>query len=133
MASPVPLAAAYDLDVEEVLSKEALEAAHCREADDHVPQQPAMTGFRRRLRYHQSRWREAHGHPIGSQPIAPRPDDGPARPVGSRLPLAYAKEIGANFLTAHSLDAARPERRSSNLTRASITSDCGPTSYRRSR
>ena len=32
-----------------------------------------MTEFRRRVRYHQAQWREANGHPIGSQPIAPRP------------------------------------------------------------
>jgi hypothetical protein len=31
----------------------------------------------------------------------------PARPVGSRLPLAYARETGANFVTAGALDAAR--------------------------
>jgi hypothetical protein len=66
-----------------------------------------MTEFRRRLRYHQAQWREANGHPVGSQPIAPRADVGPARLVGSRLPLAYAKETGANFLTAHALDAAK--------------------------
>jgi hypothetical protein len=66
-----------------------------------------MTGFRRRLRYHQAQWRAANRHPIGSQPIAPRPDGGPVRLVGSRLPLAYAKETGANFLTAGALDAAR--------------------------
>ena len=66
-----------------------------------------MTEFRRRLRYHQAQWREANGHPIGSQPIAPPPDGGPARLVGSRLPLAYASETGANFLTAGALDAAR--------------------------
>ncbi len=89
------------------LSRQELEAAHCWEADDRVPRRPAMTGFRRRLRYHQAQWREANRHPIGSQPIAPRPDGGPARLVGSRLPLAYAKETGANFLTAGALDAAR--------------------------
>ena len=66
-----------------------------------------MTEFRRRLRYHQAQWREANGHPIGTQPIVPQPDGGPARPVGSRLPLAYARETGANFLTAGALDAAR--------------------------
>jgi PD-(D/E)XK nuclease superfamily protein len=93
--------------VKDVLSKEELEAAHCWEADDHVPPRPAMTEFRRRLRYHQALWREANGHPIGSQPIAPRPDGGSARLVGSRLPLAYARETGANFLTARALDAAR--------------------------
>jgi hypothetical protein len=91
----------------EALSRQNLEAAHCWEADDRVPGRPEMTEFRRRLRYHQARWREANGHPIGSQPIAPRPDGGPARLVGSRLPLAYAKQTGANFLTAHALDAAR--------------------------
>ena len=91
----------------EALSRQELEAAHCWEADDQVPRRPAMTGFRRRLRYHQARWRAANGHPIGSQPIAPRPNGGPARLVGSRLPLAYAKETGANFLTAGALEAAR--------------------------
>jgi len=48
-----------------------------------------------------------NGHPVGTQPIAPRPDGGSARLVGSRLPLAYATETGANFLTAGALDAAR--------------------------
>jgi hypothetical protein len=89
------------------LTREELEAAHCWEADDEVPRRPAMTLFRRRLRFHQARWREANGHPIGSQPIAPRPGGGTARLVGSRLPLAYARETGANFLSAGALDAAR--------------------------
>jgi hypothetical protein len=89
------------------LSRQELQAAHCWEADDQTPRRPAMTEFRRRLRYHQAQWREAHGHPIGSQPIAPRPDGGPARPVGSRLPLDYATQTGANFLTAGALEAAR--------------------------
>ena len=65
------------------LTQQDLEAAHCWEAEDRVPGRPEMTEFRRRLRYHQSQWREAQGHPIGSQPIAPRPDGGPARLVGS--------------------------------------------------
>ena len=64
-----------------------------------------MTEFRRRLRYHQAQWREANGHPVGSQPIAPKPGE-PARLVGSRLPLASAHATGANFLTAGALDAA---------------------------
>ena len=72
-----------------------------------MPRRPEMTEFRRRLRYHQAQWREANGHPIGSQPIVPRPGGGPARPVGSRLPLDYARETGANFLTHARLDAAR--------------------------
>jgi hypothetical protein len=93
--------------VEDVLSKEELESAHCWEADDRVPRRPEMTAFRRRLRYHQAQWREANGHPIGSQPIAPQPDGGPGRLVGSRLPLGWARETGANFVTAGALDAAR--------------------------
>jgi hypothetical protein len=31
----------------------------------------------------------------------------PSRPVGSRLPLAYARETGANFLNANALEAAK--------------------------
>lgn len=91
----------------ETLTKAELEAAHCWEADDRVPRRPEMTEFRRRVRYHQAQWREAKGHPIGSQPYAPRPEGAPARPVGSRLPLAYAKETGANLLTPNALSAAR--------------------------
>ena len=55
------------------LSQQELEAAHCWEAEDRVPGRPEMTAFRRRLRYHQSHWRESKGHPIGSQPIVPKP------------------------------------------------------------
>jgi PD-(D/E)XK nuclease superfamily len=91
--------------VEEAFSREKLAAAHCWEADDHVPRRPELTDFRRRLRFHQSQWREAAGHPIGSQPIAP-PPGGKARPVGSRLPLDYARETGANFLIPAALEAA---------------------------
>jgi hypothetical protein len=88
------------------LSQQELEAAHCWEAEDRVPGRPEMTAFRRQLRYHQSRWRESKGHPIGSQPIVPKPGR-EARPVGSRLPLAYAQETGANFVTAGALDAVQ--------------------------
>jgi hypothetical protein len=88
-------------------SKEELQAAHCWENDDQVPRRPEMTAFRRQLRYRQAQWREANGHPIGSQPIAPRADGGKARFVGSRLPLAYAQETGANFVTPGALDAAQ--------------------------
>jgi hypothetical protein len=66
-----------------------------------------MTEFRRRLRFHQAQWREAHGHPIGTQPIVPKPNGKPVRPVGSRLPLDYARETGATFVTAGALKAAR--------------------------
>jgi hypothetical protein len=65
-----------------------------------------MTAFRRAARLHHARWREARGHPIGSQPFAPR-EGAASRPVGSRLPLDYARETGATFVTAHALAAAR--------------------------
>ena len=65
-----------------------------------------MTEYRRRLRYHQGQWREVHGHPIGTQPIVPRPG-APVRLVGSRLPLDYGRDTGAGFLTAGALAAAR--------------------------
>jgi hypothetical protein len=103
----VPLRAPYDVDMAEVVTKEELEAAHCWEAGDRVPRRPEMTEFRRRARYHQWQWREVQGHPIGSQPIAPKPGSRAVRLVGSRLPLAYAQETGANFLTADALDAAK--------------------------
>ncbi len=90
----------------EAPTRRELEAAHASEPDDQVPGRPEMTAFRRRLRLHQSRWRESKGHPIGSQPIVPRGGIA-ARLVGSRLPLAYARETGANFLTAGALGAAR--------------------------
>jgi hypothetical protein len=87
-------------------SQQDLEAAHCWEADDRVPGRPEMTAYRRRLRYRQSQWREAHGHPIGTQPIVPRPGV-PVRSVGSRLPLDYGRDTGAGFVTAGALAAAR--------------------------
>ncbi len=65
-----------------------------------------MTDYRRCLRLHQARWREANGHPIGSQPIVPRAG-APSRPAGSRLPLEYARDTGATFLTAAAHEAAK--------------------------
>ena len=85
---------------------EELAAAHCWEHDDRVPGRPDVTDYRRLLRYHQARWRESHGHPIGSQPIVPRPGQ-QARLVGSRIPLEYGRETGATFLTEGALAAAR--------------------------
>ena len=87
------------------LTEQELEAAYCWEPGDPVPGRPAMTDYRRALRYHQARWREAKGHPIGSQPIVPRKGK-PSRPVGSRLPLDYARETGANFVIRGAHDAA---------------------------
>ena len=77
----------------ESLTREMLEAAEAWDPEDLAPAR--MTAFRQRLRYHQAQWRELHGHPIGTQPILPRRDQ-PARLVGSRLPLDYAHETGAN-------------------------------------
>ena len=82
-----------------------LEALHCWEAGDRVPR-PGMTKFRRRLRLEQALWREAKGYPIGSQPIDPKPGRR-SRLVGSRLPLDYAREAGANFLTPAAFTAAK--------------------------
>jgi hypothetical protein len=93
--------------VDQELSRQQLEAVHAWEADDRIAGRPEMTRFRRGLRYQQARWREANRHPLGSQPIAPKPGGKPARPVGSRLPLDYARETGASFLTAGALEAAR--------------------------
>ncbi len=90
----------------DALSQQELESAHCWEAEDRVPRRPELTEFRRRLRYHQAQWREANGHPIGTQPIAVKPGRAAARVVGSRLPLTYAKETGANFVTPGALEAA---------------------------
>jgi hypothetical protein len=90
----------------EAPSREELEALHCWEPEDRVPGRPAMTEFRRRLRCHQARWREANGHPVGSHPIVPRFGK-PSRPVGSRLPLDYARKTGASFLTPGAGEAAR--------------------------
>jgi hypothetical protein len=87
-------------------TREELEAWHCWERGDQVGGRPAMTAFRRRVRLHQARWRERHGHPVGTQPIVPRAGK-PVRPVGSRLPLEYAQESGANFVTPAARDAAQ--------------------------
>jgi hypothetical protein len=87
-------------------SREELEAAHCWEDDDRVPKRPDMTEFRRLARLTQARWREAHGHPMGTQPIVPI-DGRPVRPMGNRLPLDYAERTGATFLTPAALAAAR--------------------------
>ena len=86
-------------------TQQELEAASCWDPEDEVPRRPEMTAFRRRYRLHQAEWRERHGHPIGSQPIAPKGK--PFRPVGSRLPLDYARETGANFVTPGALAAVR--------------------------
>ena len=85
---------------------EELRAAHCWERDDHLPANVEMTRFRRVTRYQQAQWRDAAGHPIGTQPHRPRPGQ-TVRPVGSRMPLEYATSTGANLITPAALHATR--------------------------
>ena len=87
-------------------SRDELEAARSWDPSDVVARDPAMTAFRQTARLHQARWREARGHPMGTQPFTPRPGVD-ARPVGNRLPLDYAIGTGANLVT----DAARAAAR----------------------
>ena len=87
-------------------TREELEAAQCWDSSDVIPRRPLMTAFRQRTRLHQAQWREAHGHPIGTQPFKPRPGVD-VRLVGNRIPLPYGRETGATFVTEAALDAAR--------------------------
>jgi len=65
-----------------------------------------MATFQQALNLHQERWREAHGHPIGTQPIVPRPGGPKPRAIGARIPLEYARQTGANFISPTARDAA---------------------------
>ena len=94
------------VDVTSVVSEPELRDAHCWEADDRVGGRPEMTAFRRAARHRAAQWRESKGYPIGTQPIVPRAGK-PARLVGSRLPLDFALDTGATFLTADAREAAR--------------------------
>jgi hypothetical protein len=87
-------------------TSERLEAALALDPSDVIPRRPAMTAFRQAARLHQAEWRERHDLPIGSQPIKPRPGVD-ARPVGSRIPLDFAMETGANLVTDAARKAAR--------------------------
>ncbi len=82
----------------------ALRAAHCWFALDRIPGDPITTAWKRKARLRQSSWRTSRGYPVGTEPYAGGSE---ARPVGSRLPLEYAKETGANFLTPGALVAVR--------------------------
>lgn len=93
--------------MDEAPTRQQLEAALCWEADDEIARRPAMTDFRRRTRFHQAQWREAHGLPIGTQPYQPHPNRPPARPVGSRIPLDFGQDTGANLITTAARTAAR--------------------------
>lgn len=57
--------------------------------------------FQRRARLLQALWREARGLPIGAKTSGD--------PIGSRIPLRFAKESFANFLTDAAKNAARAE------------------------
>ena len=82
--------------VEAPPTREELEAAQCWDPSDVVPRRPAMTEFRQRTRLHHARWRERARPPDRqSSRSAPRPGVD-ARLVGSRIPLPYARETGAN-------------------------------------
>src|SRR5258705_2510457 len=88
-------------------SKQELEAAYCWDKEDEVPRRPAMTAFRRRTRYQQAQWREANNHPLGSQPISPKPSAGAPRAAGDRLPPGYPTQNAANLLHPAALTTAR--------------------------
>jgi hypothetical protein len=87
-------------------SRDELEAAHCWDPSDVLPRDPAMTAFRQAARLDQARWRDAHGHPIGQQPFTTRPGVD-ARLVGSRIPLEYGIDTGANLITDAAREAVR--------------------------
>jgi PD-(D/E)XK nuclease superfamily protein len=87
-------------------TRDELEAASCWDPGDVIPRRPAMTAFLQQARLHQARWRTRHDLPIGSQPYAPRAgDDG--RPVGSRIPLDFGRQTGANLVTDAAREVAR--------------------------
>jgi hypothetical protein len=86
------------------VSQTELEAANCWLDLDHVPGRPALTEFRRAVRFHNAMWRETNGYPIGTQRSRP---GAPLRLVGSRLDLDFARASGATFLTTRAIAAAR--------------------------
>lgn len=83
-------------------SPDELAAAACLEKVDRVPRDPGTSAFKAAARLHQSRWREARNHPMGTHPISGYG----ARPLGSRLPLAYALQTGVNFIDPRCAEAA---------------------------
>ncbi|HEY2735898.1 MAG TPA: hypothetical protein VGI70_18000, partial [Polyangiales bacterium] len=83
-------------------STDELREAFCLESVDRLSRDRATSAFKATARLHQSQWRAAHGHPIGTHPIR----GSSARPLGSRLPLEYAKRTNANFIDVRCADAA---------------------------
>jgi hypothetical protein len=57
-------------------------------------------GFKRRARVLQSMWREGQGYPMGEHR---------GRPLGSRLPMPWAEETLANYLTGPIRQVVRDE------------------------
>ncbi len=84
-------------------STDEISAAMCTTGVDFVPRDPETTAFKLRARLHQARWRESQGHPMGTHPI----EGATTRPLGSRLPLAYAKQTFAKFVDPRVVDAVR--------------------------
>ncbi len=85
-------------------STQELRDAACLENVDRVSGDPATSAFKAAARLHQSRWRAARNLPMGTHPIA---GGDSARPLGSRLPLADARETGANFIDPRCAPAGR--------------------------
>lgn len=81
-----------------------LKAAHCWESVDRVPKDTELTAYKRRARFQQARWRERNSFPMGTQPTAGGPG---SRPIGSRLPLEYAQQAEANFISDNARSAVR--------------------------
>lgn len=76
------------------IDRAELEPMGCWFPADDVDKNGPMTWFKRRARLHHARWREANGHPMGSQKVK-----GATRRVGTRLESGYAKQTMANFLS----------------------------------
>ena len=88
----------------ELPSRKELEAIHCWLEHDAVPGDEELTDFRRAVRYHNAKWREANGYPIGAHRTRPGT---PPRLIGSHLDRDFARETGATFLTDKARAAAR--------------------------
>jgi len=94
------------LSAAQAVSDSELKTHHCLESVDRVAGDAETTAFKRRARLQQALWREQRGLPIGTQPM--RPSRGqPARPIGSRIAVDYARDSGANFLDNETLKAVR--------------------------
>ena len=105
-----------------------LEALHCWEAGDRVPRPgddevpPAPSAAAGSVA-------RGEGCLIVSQPVDPKPGRRSTL-GGSRLPLAYARETGANFLTPPLSQRPMPASIPSSLTRRSTISASGRTCCR---